>query len=96
MKKKLPRIVSVEPVIHGVLKIAWNGRYVGLVDLRPTIARGRVFSYLQKPKNFEKVQVTEYGHSIEWVNDKGEQIDFGADALREKAEKQAALIALAS
>ena len=96
MKKKLPRIVSVEPVIHGVLKIAWNGRYVGLVDLRPTIARGRVFSYLQKPKNFEKVQVTEYGHSIEWVNDKGEQIDFGADSLREKAEKQAALIALAS
>jgi len=51
---------------------------------------------LQKPKNFQKVQVTEFGHSIEWTNEKGEQIDFGADTLREKAEKQAALIALAS
>jgi hypothetical protein len=60
------------------------------------IARGRVFSYLQKPKNFQKVRVTEYGHSIEWINDKGEQIDFSADGLREKAEKQSALIALAS
>ena len=50
----------------------------------------------RRPKNFEKVQVTEFGHSIEWVNEKGEQIDFGADTLREKAEKQAALIALAS
>jgi len=96
MKKKLPRIVSAEPVIHGVLKIAWNDRYIGLVDLRPTITRGRFFSYLQKPKNFQKVRVTEFGHSIEWINDKGEQIDFGADGLREKAEKQAALIALAS
>jgi hypothetical protein len=96
MKKMLPRIVSAEPVINRVLKIAWNDRYVGLVDLRPTIARRGVFSYLQKPKNFLKVRVTEFGHSIEWINDKGEQIDFGADSLREKAEKQAALIALAS
>lgn len=96
MKRKLPRIVSAEPVIHGVLKIVWNDRYTGLVDLRPTIARGRIFTYLQKPGNFQKVRVTEYGHSIEWLNEKGEQIDFGADSLRATAEKQAALIALAS
>jgi hypothetical protein len=75
--------VSAEPVIHGVLKIAWNDRYVGLVDLRPTIARGRVFSYLQKPKNFEKVQVTEFGHSIEWID----QIDIGADAARRRRSR---------
>lgn len=96
MKRKLPRIVSAEPVIHGVLKITWNDRYVGLVDLRPVIARGRIFAYLQKPANFGKVRVTEFGHSIEWLNEKGDQIDFSADGLRETAEKQAALIALAS
>jgi hypothetical protein len=93
---KLPRIVSAQPVIHGVLKIVWNDGYEGVVDLRPTIARGRIFTYLQKPKNFANVQVSEYGHSIEWINDKGEQIDFGADTLRTKAENQARLNEVAS
>lgn len=89
--KKLPRILSAEPVIHGVLKIVWNDGYEGIVDLRPTIARGKIFTYLQKPGNFKKVKVSEYGHSIEWKNQKGEEIDFGADALRAKAESQAKL-----
>src|SRR5882757_6952259 len=89
--KKLPRIVSAEPVIHGVLKIVWNDGYEGVVDLRPTIARGKIFSYLRKPRNFGKVSVSEYGHSIEWKNEKGEEIDFGADSLRAKAESQAKL-----
>ena len=89
--KKLPRIVSAEPVIQGVLKIVWNDGYEGIVDLRPTIARGKIFSYLQKPKNFEKLRVSEYGHSVEWTNEDGEEIDFGADTLRRKAENQARL-----
>jgi hypothetical protein len=94
--KKLPRIVSAEPVIHGVLKIVWTDGYQGVVDLRPTIARGKVFTYLQKPKNFEKVRVSEYGHSIEWIDEKGLEIDFGADTLRSKAENQARLNEVAS
>ncbi len=89
--KKLPRIVSVEPVIHGVLKIVWTDGYHGVVDLRPTIARGRIFTYLKKPENFQKVRKDEYGHSIAWINEKGEEIDFGADTLRTKAENQARL-----
>jgi Protein of unknown function (DUF2442) len=94
--KKLPRIVSATPVIHGVLKIVWNDRYEGVVDLRPTIARGRIFTYLQNPKNFDKVRVSEYGHSVEWINEKGQEIDFGADTLRAKAENQARLNEVAS
>jgi hypothetical protein len=94
--KKLPRMVTAEPVIHGVLKIAWNDGYEGVVDLRPTIARGRIFTYLKDPKNFAKVQLSEYGHSIEWINARGEQIDFSADTLRLKAENQAQLNKVAS
>jgi hypothetical protein len=94
--KKLPRILSAQPVIHGVLKIIFTDGYEGVVDLRPTIARGRIFTYLQNPKNFAKVRVSEYGHSIEWINDKGEEIDFGADTLRSKAENQARLNEIAS
>jgi hypothetical protein len=94
--KKLPRIVSVEPVIHGVVKIVWTDGYQGIVDLRPTIARGRIFAYLRKSENFEKVKKDEYGHSIGWTNEKGEEIDFGADTLRTKAENQARLNEIAS
>ena len=63
--KKLPRITLAEPVIHGVLKIVWNDGYEGIVDLRPTIARGKIFTYLQNARNFSKVRVSEFGHSVE-------------------------------
>jgi hypothetical protein len=88
---EIPRIMAAEPVIPGVLKIQWDDGYAGIVDLRPVIARGRIFTYLQKPENFEKLKIGEYGHGIVWVNDEGEEIDFGADSLRQRAEKQAEL-----
>jgi hypothetical protein len=94
--RKLPRITTAEPIIHGVLKIVWTDGYEGVVDLRPTIARGKIFTYLQDAKNFAKVRVGEYGHSIEWTNKRGEEIDFGADTLRAKAENQARLNEVAS
>jgi hypothetical protein len=87
--KKLPRIVLAEPVIHGVLKIVWNDGYEGIVGLRPTIARGKIFTYVQNAKSFSKVRVSEFGHSVEWTDEGGDPIDFGADTLRSKAEKSA-------
>jgi Protein of unknown function (DUF2442) len=89
------RIVAAEPVIHGVLKLVWNDGYEGVVDLRPVIARGQIFTYLAAPEHFREVRVGEYGHAIYWVDEDGEEIDFGADSLREKAEKQARMHALA-
>jgi hypothetical protein len=88
---EIPRIVSAEPILPGVLKIEWDDHYAGVVDLRPVIARGKVFTYLQNPENFRKVRVGEYGHAIFWTNERGEEIDFGSDSLRSRAEKQAAL-----
>ena len=87
----LPRMVSVSPVIHGVLKIVWTDGYEGVVDLRPLLARGKIFTYLQTPENFEKVRLEEYGHHIYWLDDKGYEIDLSADSLRRDAEKQAEL-----
>jgi hypothetical protein len=78
-------------VIYGVLKVVWNDGFEGVVDLRPTIDRGRVFAWLQEPDHFREVRVSEYGHSIGWINDTGEEIDFGTDNLRSKAENQAKL-----
>lgn len=87
----LPRMTSVEPIIHGVLKIVWNDGYEGVVDLRPLIAKGRIFDYVRVPENFVKVELEECGHSIYWLDETGYMIDLGADSLRRDAEAQAEL-----
>jgi len=97
MRELLPRIKSVSPVIYGVVKLAFDDGYEGVVDLRPTIADGDVFEYLRRdPRNFDKVAISDFGHSIFWLDDTGYEIDFGADRLREKAEKQAELLRLSA
>jgi hypothetical protein len=92
--KAMARIATAEVVPHGVLEIVWKDGAEGVVDLGPNMARGRVFTYLLDPKNFARLQVEEYGHSIGWVDDSGVQIDFGADNLKKMAEDQASLYAL--
>jgi hypothetical protein len=87
----LPRMVSVAPVIQGVLKIVWDDGYEGVVDLRPLLAKGKIFTYLQTWPNFEKVNLGEYGQSIYWIDEKGYEIDLSADSLRRDAERQAEL-----
>ena len=87
--KNLPRIKSAEVVIHGVLKIAFLDGYEGVIDLRPLIAKGKIFAWLQKPVNFAAFQIEEYGHSISWFNKDGYEIDLSADGLRRDCERQA-------
>ena len=95
-KSTLPRIKSVELVLHGVLKIRWRDNYEGLVDLRPVLARGHVFRPLQAAKQFAKFEIDEFGHSLGWILPSGSTIDFSAANLRERAERQAAILQLAS
>ena len=89
--KKLPRIANAEPLIHGVLKISFLDGYEGVIDLRPVLARGKIFTWLQTPGNFNNVRVDDYGHSISWVDGDGYVIDLATDSLRRDAEKQAEL-----
>ncbi len=87
----LPRMVSVSPVIHGLLKIGLNDGYEGVCDLRPLLAKGKIFTHLQTSSNFEKVSLGEFGHSIYWIDDNGYEIDLSADSLRRDSERQAEL-----
>jgi hypothetical protein len=87
--KRLSRIVDAQPVIHGVLKVAFDDGYVGVVDLRPLIAKGKVFSWLSAPSRFSDVKVDEFGHSLSWLDDQGYAIDLSADSIRRDAERQA-------
>lgn len=89
------RIIGAEAVLPGVLKLAWNDGYEGIVDLRGTIADGEIFEPIRDPENFKNVRVEEYGHHIYW-GDENDGVDFGCDRLREMAEEQAELLARAS
>jgi hypothetical protein len=94
--KAVTRIKSAEVVIHGVVKLVWNDGYEGVVDLRPVIDRGRIFEFLKDAKQFRKLKLGQRGHSIYWLDADGEEVDFGSDNLRRKAEKQAELHKLAA
>jgi hypothetical protein len=88
---------SAEPVIFGVVKIVWKDGFAGVVDLRPVFAKGEMFEFLRKdPSRFDSLELEEYGHSIFWLDDHGDEIDFGSDSLRQRAERQAGLLHLAS
>jgi Protein of unknown function (DUF2442) len=88
---KIPRIAAAEIIIHGVLKIEWNDSYVGVVDLRPVIARGDMFDHLKTPAHFNEFTIGEHGHALVWRNTAGVEIDFGSGSLRKRAETQTEL-----
>jgi hypothetical protein len=91
------RMRSVEAVLYGVVKIAWMDGYEAIVDLRPIISEGEMFESLRRsPERFDGVKLSDFGHSIYWVDDEGDEIDFGSDSLRRRAERQAAILRLAS
>jgi hypothetical protein len=88
---------SAEPVIFGVAKIVWKDGFAGIVDLRPLLARGEMFEFLRaNPARFDDLRLEEHGHKIFWLDDQGDEIDFGTDSLRQRAERQAGLLHLAS
>ena len=97
MTSDIIRMKSVEAVLYGVLKIAWLDGYEAIVDLRPVIAEGEMFEFLRRsPDRFGEVKLSEFGHSIYWLDDERDEIDFGADSLRRRAERQAAILSLAN
>jgi len=97
MASDIIRMKSVEAILFGVVKIAWIDGYEAIVDLRPVIAEGEMFEFLRcAPHRFGEVKLSEFGHSIYWLDDEGDEIDFGADSLRRRAERQAAILSLAN
>ena len=88
---------SAEPVIFGVVKIVWKDGFAGIVDLRPLLGKGEMFEFLRiDPARFDDVKLEDHGHKIFWLDDDGDEIDFGSDSLRQRAQRQASLLHLAS
>jgi hypothetical protein len=88
---------SAEPVIFGVVKIVWKDGFAGIVDLQPLLAKGEMFDFLRvNPVRFDDLKLEDHGYKIFWLDDQGDEIDFGSDSLRQRAERQAGLLHLAS
>jgi hypothetical protein len=88
---------SAEPVIFGVVKIVWKDGSAGIVDLRPLLAKGEMFEFLRvAPTRVDELKLEDHGHKIYWLDDQGDEIDFGSESLRQRAERQAGLLHLAS
>jgi len=94
---EIMRMKSVEPILFGVVKIVWLDGYEAIVDLRPVIGEGEAFAFLRNaPERFTAVKLSGYGHAISWLDDQGDEIDFGSDSLRRRAERQAEILRHAS
>lgn len=94
---EITRMKLVEPVLYGVVKIEWADGYAGVVDLRPVLADGEIFAFLRNaPERFQSVRLGDHGHYIFWLDDDDDEIEFGADSLRQRAERQAEILSRAS
>jgi hypothetical protein len=88
---------SVEPVINGVLKLEWRDGFEAVVDVRSLIGDGEMFQFLRDdPKRFHTVALGEMGHAIFWLDELGDEIGLSSNSLRDLAERQAAILQLAS
>jgi hypothetical protein len=87
---------SAEAVVFGVVKIVWKDGFAGIVDLRPILAKGEMFNFLRvDPARFDDLKLEDDGHTIFWLNDDSDAIEFGSDALRQRAERKAGVLHLA-
>ena len=94
---EIVRLETAEPVIYGVLKLRWRDGYEGVVDLRSILAEGEIFAFLRiDPDRFALCSVDQWGNHVFWLDDDGEEIELGTVALRKRAERQAAILELAS
>ncbi|HLH49677.1 MAG TPA: DUF2442 domain-containing protein [Roseiarcus sp.] len=85
---EITRMTAVEPILYGVIKVAWIDGYEAVVDLRPVISEGEVFEFRRRaPQRFDEVRLSDFGHSIYWLDDMGDEIDFGSESLRHRAER---------
>ncbi|MBI4389842.1 MAG: DUF2442 domain-containing protein [Nitrospinae bacterium] len=77
-------IKRVKPLPNFQIELTYSDGEAILVDFKPVIAQGGVFSRLSDPDLFNQVKAGGDGRYIEWPNG----VDFCADALRRQAEQK--------
>lgn len=85
--KNPPTIESVSVVSHGVLSIVWSTKETLRVDLSDLQTRNDAFAAFADPAVFSSVEISEWGHGLDWRGN----IGMGADRLYELCREQAGL-----
>ena len=68
---------------HPVLHLQFTDGFAGDLDLAETIARGSMFTPLNDPQFFAKVQMASDGYSFGWLlDDLSNELDFSAEGAR--------------
>ena len=94
---ELVKMIAVEPILFGVVKIIWADGFEAVVDLRPVLVDAEIFEFLRRsPDLFKAVKLEPFGDYVYWVDGDGDEIEFGSDSLRRRAVRQAEILRLAS
>ncbi len=73
---RMRTITGAKAIVPSSLKLSWSDGATAIVDLAP-ILRDRTYAALREPDAFARVQIGDWGHSLQWPSD----IEIGADAL---------------
>ena len=87
-----PLIVSVEPLMFGVIRLLFDDGYEAVLDLRPLMQR-RIWKDISTKDDFFAVEIAEHGDHISWPAGGG-LAELPADGLRRECERQQKMISL--
>ena len=80
------RIIAVAVPSFPIVRLTFADSYKASFDFSERLARLLIMAPLRDPELFATAHPGSGGGSLEWINDKGDEIDFCADSLRMEAE----------
>ena len=97
LANRLSRVTHLKVVRYPIVEVTFDDGFRGEVDFSDTIARGDVMAPLRDPAYFATISIDEHGHKVGWrLDDMGNELDFGAGALRRDAEDRVVALLAAS
>jgi hypothetical protein len=85
-----PLIVSVEPVMFGVLRVVFDDAYESILDLRSVMGRG-IWQNIRTKEDFFEVELERFGGHLSWPKGGG-LTELPADGVRLDCERQETLL----
>jgi hypothetical protein len=89
-KAGFPLIVSVEPVMFGVLRVVFDDGYEGVLDLRSVMGQA-IWQNIRTKEDFFEVELDQIGGHLSWPKGGG-ATELPADGVRATCERQESLL----
>ena len=85
-----PLIVSVEPVMFGVLHVVFDDGYEGVLDMRSVMGQA-IWQNIRTKEDFFEVELDQIGGYLSWPKGRG-ATELPADGVRVTCERQESLL----